>query len=83
MARAGGGATGETLLQVLQSWLDNVVYRLCFSESRKQGRQRVNQGQFRLSGQKMDIPSYLEKPGDTIEWKRVQSNGSNPEYITL
>ena len=83
MARAGGGATGETLLQVLESRLDNVVYRLCFSESRKQGRQLVNHGHFRVNGQRMDIPSYLVKPGDTIEWKRVQSNGSNPEYITL
>lgn len=83
MARADAGATGDALLQVLESRLDNVVYRLCFSDSRKQGRQLVNHGHFRVNGQRMDIPSYLVKPGDTIEWKRVQSNGSIPEYITL
>ena len=83
MARESSGATGDTLIQVLESRLDNVVYRLSFSESRKQGRQLVNHGHFKVNGHRMDIPSYLVKPGDVIEWKRAGDNGSRPEYIQM
>ena len=83
MARESSGATGDNLIQVLESRLDNVVYRLSFSESRKQGRQLVNHGHFTVNGGRMDIPSYLVKPGDVIEWKRAGNNGSNPEYIEI
>jgi len=83
MARESSGATGENLIQVLESRLDNVVYRLSFSESRKQGRQLVNHGHFKVNGHRMDIPSYLVKPGDVIEWKRAGDNGSRPEYIQM
>ena len=83
MARESSGATGDNLIQVLESRLDNVVYRLSFSESRKQARQLVNHGHFTVNGGRMDIPSYLVKPGDVIEWKRAGRNGSTPEYIQM
>jgi small subunit ribosomal protein S4 len=83
MAREGSGATGDNLIQVLESRLDNVVYRLSFSDSRKQGRQLVNHGHFKVNGHRMDIPSYLVNPGDVIEWKRAGDNGSRPEYIQM
>ena len=83
MGRESSGATGDNLIQVLESRLDNVVYRLSFSESRKQARQLVNHGHFTVNGGRMDIPSYLVKPGDVIEWKRAGRNGSTPEYIQM
>ena len=60
------GITGENLLQILESRLDNVVYRLGFGASRAQARQLVNHGQFAVNGQRVDIPSYLVKAGDVI-----------------
>ena len=60
------GITGENLLQILESRLDNVVYRLGFGASRAQARQLVNHGQFEVNGKKVDIPSYLVKAGDVI-----------------
>ena len=81
MARDRPGATGENLIQVLESRLDNVVYRLSFVDSRKQGRQLVNHGHFYVNGGRMDIPSYLVNAGDVITWKRAGDNGSTPEFI--
>ena len=69
MASNKKGVTGENLLQILESRLDNVVYRLGFGTSRAQARQFVNHGQFEVNGQKVDIPSYLVKPGDVITFK--------------
>ena len=66
MASNKKGVTGENLLQILESRLDNVVYRLGFGTSRAQARQFVNHAQFEVNGQKVDIPSYLVKPGDII-----------------
>ena len=66
MASNKKGVTGENLLQILESRLDNVVYRLGFAVSRTQARQLVNHGQFEVNGQKVDIPSYLVKAGDVI-----------------
>jgi small subunit ribosomal protein S4 len=66
MAENKKGITGENLLQILESRLDNVVYRLGFGTSRAQARQFVNHGQFEVNGQKVDIPSYLVKAGDVI-----------------
>ena len=60
------GVTGDNLLQILESRLDNVVYRLGFGASRAQARQLVNHGQFEVNGKKVDIPSYLVKAGDVI-----------------
>ena len=66
MASNKKGITGENLLQILESRLDNVVYRLGFGDSRAQARQLVNHGQFAVNGQRVDIPSYLVKAGDVI-----------------
>mgnify|MGYP001026225102 FL=1 len=66
MASSSKGKTGEVLLQLLESRLDNVVYRLGFGASRAQARQLVNHGQFAVNGQRVDIPSYLVKAGDVI-----------------
>lgn len=66
MASNKKGITGTNLLQILESRLDNVVYRLGFGSSRAQARQLVNHGQFEVNGHKVDIPSYLVKPGDIV-----------------
>ena len=66
MADRGKGVTGETLLQLLERRLDNIVYRLGFATSRAEARQLVRHGHFRLNGRKVDVPSYLVRPGDTI-----------------
>ena len=60
------GITGETLLQLLERRLDNVVYRLGLSTSRPQARQLVRHGHFQVNGKKVDIPSYSVKAGDVI-----------------
>jgi small subunit ribosomal protein S4 len=61
------GITGEHLLKLLESRLDNVVYRLGFASSRKQARQLVNHGHVILNGRKTDVPAYIVKAGDVIE----------------
>ena len=58
MASNKKGVTGENLLQILESRLDNVVYRLGFGVSRAQARQFVNHAQFEVNGKKVDIPYY-------------------------
>jgi len=60
------GVTGETLLQLLERRLDNVVYRLGFSTSRAEARQLVRHGHFRVNGRKVDIPSFSVRAGDQI-----------------
>jgi small subunit ribosomal protein S4 len=60
------GITGETLLQLLERRLDNVVYRLGLSTSRPQARQLVRHGHFLVNGKKVDIPSYSVRQGDVI-----------------
>jgi len=72
MASNKKGITGENLLQILESRLDNVVYRLGFGLSRAQARQLVNHGQFDVNGKKVDIPSYLVKPGDVISVREIK-----------
>ena len=69
MATKKDGITGEMLLQILESRLDNVVYRLGFAKTRKQARQMVNHGHILLNGAKVSIPSYLVKVGDVITVK--------------
>lgn len=61
------GVTGENLLQLLESRLDNMVYRLGFASSRNEARQLVNHGHFLVNGRKVDVCSYLIKPGTVIE----------------
>lgn len=60
------GLTGLNLLQILETRLDNVVYRLGFAESRNQARQLVNHGHFMVNGRKNDVASTLIKPGDIV-----------------
>ena len=64
--RTRGGITGETLLQLLERRLDNVVYRMGLGTSRAQARQLVRHGHFLVNGKKVDIPSYSLKTGDTV-----------------
>lgn len=60
------GITGENLLQILESRLDNVVYRMGFAMSRAEGRLLVGHGHFSVNGRRVDIPSFLVRPGDVI-----------------
>ena len=84
MASNKKGITGENLLQILESRLDNVVYRLGFGSSRAQARQLVNHGQFAVNGQKVDIPSYLVKAGDVITVREnKKDNGAIKANIEL
>ena len=76
MASNKKGVTGENLLQILESRLDNVVYRLGFGVSRAQARQLVNHGQFEVNGKKVDIPSYLVKAGDVITVREIKKENS-------
>ena len=71
-----GGLKGLNLLQILESRLDNVVYRLGFATSRSQARQLVSHGHFSVNGRKTDIPSMQLSAGDVIE-VREASRGSN------
>ena len=63
------GVTGTILLQMLESRLDNVLFRAGFAITRKQARQIVNHGHVLVNGKKVDIPSYLVKPQDVITIK--------------
>ena len=60
------GVTGEVLLQMLERRLDNVVYRIGFAANRSQARQLVRHGHLLVNGRKVDIPSFLVKPGDEV-----------------
>ena len=63
------GVTGDRLLQLLESRLDNVVDRLGFADSRPQSRQIVGHGHIQVNGKKVNIPSYQVKAGDRISWR--------------
>ena len=69
MASKRKGMTGENLLAILESRLDNVVYRLGFAMSRAEARQLVRHGHVTVNGKKVNIPSYLVSVGETIELK--------------
>jgi small subunit ribosomal protein S4 len=66
MADRARGVTGETLLQLLERRLDNIVYRIGFATSRSEARQLVRHGHFRVNGRKVNVPSYLVRAGDTV-----------------
>jgi small subunit ribosomal protein S4 len=66
-ADAQKGITGANLLNLLERRMDNVVYRLGFTNSRNQGRHFVRHNHFTVNGKKVNIPSYMTKPGDVIE----------------
>ena len=63
------GITGDNLLEILERRLDNVVFRLGYSNSRQEARQLVRHGHFMVNGRKVNIPSFLVKVGDTIDLK--------------
>ena len=69
MAERKTGMTGENLLKICESRLDNVVYTLGWASSRAEARQLVTHGHFVVNGSKVDIPSYLLKAGDTVSIK--------------
>ena len=68
------GVTGTILLQLLESRLDNILYRAGLGITRKQARQIVNHGHVLVNGRKVDIPSYSVKPGDVITIKTRSTN---------
>ena len=81
MAERMKGVTGENLLSILESRLDNLVYRIGLAESRKEARQLVRHGHFLVNGKKVDIPSYLVKVGDVVEVK--ESSRSSEKFKGL
>jgi small subunit ribosomal protein S4 len=66
MADRAKGVTGETLLQLLERRMDNMVYRMGFATSRSEARQLVRHGHFSVNGRKVNIPSFLVKVGDVV-----------------
>ena len=60
------GITGENLLRILESRLDNVVYRLGFAKSRAEARQQVRHGHIHVNGRRVNIPSFRVRPGDLV-----------------
>ena len=89
MAERRPGQTGQNLLSILETRLDNVVYRLGFAMSRAEARQLVTHGHFTVDGRKVNIPSFLVKPGMVITLKdssksldkikaNVEANASRP-----
>jgi small subunit ribosomal protein S4 len=68
-ARKSPGATGETLLILLERRLDNVAYRLGFADSRAQARQIVRHGHLLVNDRRANVPSFLVKSGDLIKWR--------------
>src|SRR5262245_62257115 len=76
------GKTGDNLLQILESRLDNVVYRAGYAKSRDMARQLVKHGHFRVNGQKVDIPSYRVGEHDVIE-VREKSRELTPFIVAV
>jgi small subunit ribosomal protein S4 len=89
------GVTGENLLKLLELRLDNVVHRLGFAASRREGRQMVAHGHFAVNGRKVSVPSFLVKAGDVVQLRptskhqvRVDDNlnagrGQIPQWLEL
>ncbi|GIH25544.1 30S ribosomal protein S4 [Acrocarpospora phusangensis] len=73
-ANRKAGKTGENLLQILESRLDNVVYRAGFAESRDAARQQVRHGHVLVNGKKVDIPSYRVREHDIVEVREKSRN---------
>lgn len=78
MATKKEGKTGDELLTILESRLDNVVYRLGWASSRAEARQLVVHGHFTVNGKRVDIPSYLTKVGEVIS---IQDKSRQSEKI--
>ncbi|MGE5703107.1 MAG: 30S ribosomal protein S4 [Clostridia bacterium] len=88
------GVHGENFMKLLESRLDNVVYRMGFASTRRQSRQLVNHGHFFVNGKKVNIPSYRVQPGDVISLREksrnlqvvkeaIESRNFLPNYITF
>ena len=88
------GIHGENFLKLLESRLDNIVYRMGLSRTRRGARQIVNHGHIEVNGKKVDIPSYIVKPGDVVavreyskEHKAIKESleaiNSTVEYVTF
>lgn len=71
------GNTGENLIRIIEQRLDNVVYRMCFATTRNFARQLVTHGHVLVDGKRVDIPSYIVRPGQKIEIKEKSKN--NPQ----
>lgn len=81
MAVGRKGITGENLLQILESRLDNVVYRLGLATSRPEARQLVRHGHFTVNGRKVSIPSYLLSVGDEVAVREKSRNSQKMKEI--
>ncbi|MBQ9874282.1 MAG: 30S ribosomal protein S4 [Thermoguttaceae bacterium] len=75
MAERSKGNTGEILLSLLERRLDNVVYRFGFAVSRAQARQMIAHGHVCVNGKRLDVPSYLVRPGDAVSMKVFKRQG--------
>ena len=95
-AKQMGGMTGENLMRILESRLDNVIFRMGLARTRKEARQIVDHKHVLVNGKQVNIPSYLVKAGDTIEIKEnkkgsqrykdiLEATGSNmvPEWLDV
>lgn len=91
-----GGVTGDNLLQILETRLDNVVYRMGFADSRAQARQLVMHGHFTVNGRKTNIPSFAVRAGDAIsvreesrrrdyfkDFGEILATHNAPEWISM
>jgi small subunit ribosomal protein S4 len=92
LAARQSGITGENLLRILESRLDNAVYRAGFANSRKEARQLVLHRHFSVNGQTVNIPSYLLKEGDKLAVRTrdcekiklaVEANGARPKPVWM
>ncbi|WEG13872.1 30S ribosomal protein S4 [Pullulanibacillus sp. KACC 23026] len=88
------GVHGENFMILLESRLDNLVYRMGLARTRRQARQLVNHGHILVGGQRVDIPSYRVKPGEVIGVREksrnldiikeaIETNNYIPEYVTF
>lgn len=81
-AERQAGVTGDNLLILLERRLDNIVYRLGFSDSRNQARQLVRHGHIMLNDRRTDVPSALVKEGDTIGWRKESAKSEYYKQLT-
>ena len=81
MATKKSGVTGEVLLQILESRLDNVLFRMNFAKTRDEAKQLISHGHITVNGNKVDISSYLVKVGDVISVKESSRSLSGIKLI--
>ncbi|MCK6551989.1 30S ribosomal protein S4 [Myxococcota bacterium] len=89
-AKRAGGNTGETLLQLLESRLDNVIFRLGFARTIRGARQLVNHGHVNVNGRRVDVPSFQVRQGDVVQLRasskhkeRVAAEVAGPVALAL